>query len=364
MAPTEGTLPPTGGHDDDLDFVALDRFFAGDSTEAEAARIQAWVRAKPGRAAEVERLRKLWRAGAGPVPDVEAALKRVTKREAATTGSRGDRARRPSRPVIWAGEYGARRRTVWWARVSVAAASIALAVSLGVLIRARTSTVSIAIAQEYVAAPGERRNVTLPDGTQFALAPASRLRVMGGYGGVKRDVSLEGEAFFRVVHDGARPFRVLARNAWTTDVGTAFDVRAYAGDTSVQVAVADGRVDIAAVGEERNAHSLGRGDVARVSTGGVITPLPAGDLSAAIGWTRGELVFRDVPLRDVVPVLERWYGVSIVVADSTLGRRPVIATYDMQSMAEVLASVTFTVGAHYTQVGRTITIVPGVTAAR
>jgi ferric-dicitrate binding protein FerR (iron transport regulator) len=218
--------------------------------------------------------------------------------------------------------------------------------------------------REYATAAGERLNVTLVDGTQFALAPASRIRVPVTYGQVTRDVELEGEAFFRVVHDDARPFHVRARNADALDVGTAFDVRAYLGDTTVRLAVVEGRVAVRDTMRAVAGVGLGAGDLATVSGHGQIGTARNVDLAPYVGWTRGELVFRDTPLRDVVPVLERWYGVTIVVADPELASRPIYATYDMQSMTEVLTQVTATVGAHYTRRGKMITVDPGLTLSR
>jgi len=64
--------------------------------------------------------------------------------------------------------------------------------------------------REYTTAAGQRLSVTLDDGTQLTLAPASRVRLAAGYGegratgGSKtrpygaRELELEGEAYFAV----------------------------------------------------------------------------------------------------------------------------------------------------------------------
>ena len=86
--------------------------------------------------------------------------------------------------------------------------------------------------------------VTLRDGTRLVLWPASRLRIPSDFGLRTRSVELQGEAYFAVVHDASHPFVVTAHGVVTRDVGTAFDIRAYADDPGVRVAVAEGEVAV------------------------------------------------------------------------------------------------------------------------
>jgi ferric-dicitrate binding protein FerR (iron transport regulator) len=252
--------------DDPHNYEWLDRFLAGEGTADERAQWQRRIEAEPELRALVHGIQgsdKLGRAGAlkGEAPpasrwDVDAAWKGALRRERAA--ARG-------RPWV---------RDQNWVRVAIAA-SILVVVSGAVAVLTRRAVSDQGPVREYATAAGERLNVTLSDGTQFALAPASRLRVPVAYGRAAREVTLDGEAFFRVVHDGARPFLVHAGNATATDVGTAFDVRSYSGDSSVAIAVAEGRVSVS---EEHRARSgtagstalLGAGDSAAVSSGGVI----------------------------------------------------------------------------------------------
>jgi transmembrane sensor len=375
-------MPTITGDDgparDGFDYEALARYFAGECDAAEARAIEGRIARDPELATEVERLRAVWTAGAGPQPDVEAALRRVmqpVERRASTPELQIVRNTRKTPVGVPRARMPLARSGAEWLGRAAIAAGIVLAVGTTVVIVSRggaTAGTHVAV-RDYVTGAGERLSVTLVDGTHFALAPESRLRVPVTYGRSSREVALDGEAFFTVVHDEARPFRVQARNADATDVGTAFDVRAYASDTAVQVAVAEGRVAVAAAPiraseaparEQRVASALGAGDVATVSGSGRIGTAHDVDLAPFIGWTRGELVFHDTPLREVMPELERWYGVTIVITDPALASRPIYATYRMQSVTEVLTLVTSTVGAHYTQQGRTITVGPGLASPR
>ncbi len=99
---------------------------------------------------------------------------------------------------------------------------------------------------EYATGAGQRETVMLPDGTEFTLALASRLRVAADYADGDRQVVLDGEAFFNVAHDDAHPFSVRAQSAVALDIGTRFNVRAYNGDRAVRVIVSQGTVGVAA----------------------------------------------------------------------------------------------------------------------
>jgi ferric-dicitrate binding protein FerR (iron transport regulator) len=52
-------------------------------------------------------------------------------------------------------------------------------------------------------------------------------------------------------------------------------------------------------------------------------------------WTRGLLEFRDAPLATVAVELRRWYGVELIVTDSTIAGRRLTATFDRSSADDV-----------------------------
>ena len=96
----------------------------------------------------------------------------------------------------------------------------------------------------YATAAGEREAVTLVDGTRVTLAPTSRLQLPADYGQAGREMTLEGEALFEVMHNAAHPFRVRSGRVVTEDIGTRFAVRAWDNGAAVQVAVVEGRVGV------------------------------------------------------------------------------------------------------------------------
>jgi hypothetical protein len=87
--------------------------------------------------------------------------------------------------------------------------------------------------------------ISLPDGSELTLAPNSRVSYARSFdSAVTRDVYLLGEAFFKVVKQPDRPFRVFANEIVAKVLGTSFTVRAFENDTTIRVIVRTGKVSV------------------------------------------------------------------------------------------------------------------------
>jgi transmembrane sensor len=204
--------------------------------------------------------------------------------------------------------------------------------------------------------PGQRASFRLPDGTSVMLGVASTLRHPVGFGGGRREVELEGEAYFEVVHDENRPFAVRAADVVAEDLGTQFLVRAYREDRHARVVVREGRVALrAASAQDASAQQvLLPGQLGRLERNG--TPVAERvDTSAYFAWTQGRLVFDDVALRDALPQLSRWYDLEFRLADSALGGVPLTATFRNQPTEDVLDLLAASLGMRQVRSGRTVT---------
>jgi len=95
-----------------------------------------------------------------------------------------------------------------------------------------------------IAKNGERKAMVLTDGTKVWLNAGSRLSYLPGFGAATREVELDGEAFFDVTEDKARPFVVHAEHLLIKVLGTAFNVKAYDEDHSVTTSLYRGLVSI------------------------------------------------------------------------------------------------------------------------
>lgn len=175
---------------------------------------------------------------------------------------------------------------------------------------------------------GQRGTFKLDDGSGVAIGANSAVTVPPGFVSRYRTVKLAGTASFTVAQESALPFRVKAGNTTITATGTLFDVSAFDEEARVTVRVREGSVTVEARGATRTV-TAGSGLVVK---GGDMLDATTGDLANAFGWTDGQLRVVDVPLGEVVPLMQRWYGLVLTPANKTMLDRRVSLSASLDSM--------------------------------
>jgi transmembrane sensor len=310
--------------DDQRLYLLLDRYLAGESSATDAQAVRDWIAADPEHARLLEDLRLIKRVVAEPIP------------ESGTAAAWG-RARRQLEAV--------RQPRGWRPPLGLALAAAAAVV---LLIGGRAVLHRPPPWRVYTTTAAQRLVMRLGDGTQVTLAPLSRLRYTADYGTTRRDLYLDGAAYFQVTPDSQRPLRVHTAQSVTEDLGTAFVVRAYADQAGTEVMVAEGRVALSRA-DTRSAPRapalvLGARDLGRLGPSGVATLRRGVDVDRQLAWTRGVLAFDATPLGDVVRTLGRWYNVEVRLADGDLAARRLTATFQNESIDLVLKRIALTVG--------------------
>lgn len=166
---------------------------------------------------------------------------------------------------------------------------------------------------------GERRTVTLPDGSRVTLNTASTIEV--AFGRTARQIRLvRGEALFEVAHDMRRPFVVEAAGARFRALGTAFNVRVR--PDVVELTVTQGVVAVVA-----EAEGVSNAAPAKVAAGGgavvrsgavATTALDTQRLRQRTAWQDGVLEFDGESLAQVVGEFNRYRRQPIVIGDPSL----------------------------------------------
>ncbi len=199
------------------------------------------------------------------------------------------------------------------------------AIALSVLAVGALSYFQQSNAKLYTTPVGGRQTVTLMDGSQITLNTDTVLRV--DLSGGRREVRLDkGEAYFRVTHDAAHPFLVVAGTQRITDLGTAFSVRR--DDERLEVAVVEGKVAFDSGKSQAHSMALLPGYVAvATETRVTVTKNSAQAVAASLSWRRGLLVFDNTALGDAAREFNRYNDEKLVVAD-TATRLPVVGTFD------------------------------------
>ncbi len=344
----------------EIDRELLNRYLSGQVSPEEGARVEAWLAEDPKRWTQLTEVRDAIARAALSDNAIERAQEEVWARlETELGGAGGSTGIDPeSRPHAPAREFvlsPPRRRLIGR---QLAAALLLAAVGgggLAVLILRSHQTAPAEAMRTATTAPGQPATFRLPDGTQVMLGVASVLRYPVALGKDSREVSLEGEAYFDVIHDGRRPFVVLAGGLVAKDLGTEFTVRAYPEDAGARVVVREGRVAIRAAATSAPERVVAPGQVGRLRAGQEPT-VEAADTADYFAWTQGRLVLDQVPLREALPQLGRWFDLDFHLADSTLGDVPLSATLKTQPTTDVLNNLAASLGMRQRQVGRTVTL--------
>lgn len=209
----------------------------------------------------------------------------------------------------------------------------------------------------FVSAKGERKNFQLPDGSVVTLNAGSKIIIDDSYGVYTRDIYLQGEAFFDVKHDKATPFIVHTPAMDIKALGTAFNVKAYPCEKSIEASLVKGLVEITLKDENnkkvllhpnqkiewkyagnarRIAAILNQKAISPEDLIQSLTKTDGGDLKE-IAWTANKLVFADDSLEEIAVLLGRWYGVNIEFMDEAIRNYRFTGEFEKEELETVLS---------------------------
>jgi ferric-dicitrate binding protein FerR (iron transport regulator) len=199
--------------------------------------------------------------------------------------------------------------------------------------------------------------LALPDGSTVRLQPRSTLRYPSQFTDTRREVFLQGEAFFEVARNPVKPFLVVTDKVVTTVLGTSFTVRAYPEQLQAIVMVRTGRVRVS----PRPSSGASKGG--RVAAPLELIPNQQVAYSSEVLAMRKELVerpalliprpftFDDRPVTEVIQALEHAYGVPIVYDEAALTGCTVRLIFKDEPMFEKLDLLCKALGASYERAG-------------
>ena len=159
--------------------------------------------------------------------------------------------------------------------------------------------------QQYIPT-AEIRTLTLPDGTQVQLNSQSTLLYPQNFTGKNRSVFLIGEANFKVKPDKRHPFIVKSNDFQVTALGTEFNVSAYPENPVLAATLISGSV-LVEYNDLKSQVILKPNEQLAYNKDTRRHCLDNPDMKEVTAWQRGELVFREMSVKDIITVLERKY---------------------------------------------------------
>lgn len=173
---------------------------------------------------------------------------------------------------------------------------------------------------EVSAPKGHISKCTLPDGTEVWVNAGSSVSYDPlAFAGQKRELQLNGEAYFKVTKNGHKPFSVHTELAEVVVTGTSFNVKAFAGSGTFETVLSQGSIDLQ-LGNEYDNRRL------KVSPGEKVV-LTAGSREIGVqkvndkiysAWRNGEIIFQDATLDELIGELERIYDVKFKLLEPEL----------------------------------------------
>ncbi|MEQ8553133.1 MAG: FecR domain-containing protein [Cyclobacteriaceae bacterium] len=196
---------------------------------------------------------------------------------------------------------------------------------------------------EKVSVSGQKITTILPDGTKVKLNSESKLIVPEQFELDRREVELQGEAFFEVVENRNAPFIVKSGDMEVKVLGTSFNVSAYQDDKLLKVGVKTGKVEVKGIGETKEyTVTLLPNDMSTWDPEqNQLEKNEIGNTDAIFGWTDQKLVFENHSLPAVLNTLSKWYGVKFIddkkLAESA--KRKYTAKYQNPTLEQMMISV-------------------------
>ena len=190
---------------------------------------------------------------------------------------------------------------------------------------------------ETTTAYGVRTKITLSDGSEVWLNSGSTLSYPERFTEDKRQVTLSGEAFFKVKSDKDHRFDVQTSDGITVSAyGTEFNVQAYAEEPEIKATLAEGHIQIDQINQPA-CQELIPGEQAVYSRHTQQMQVRKANLLVETAWKDGKLVFRRTPMEEIAKQLSRHFNVNIQLQGKEIFDYTYSATFTTETLAEILS---------------------------
>jgi transmembrane sensor len=233
---------------------------------------------------------------------------------------------------------------------------------------------------------GSKSKVQLPDGTTVWLNSGSKLTYNKDFGKGVREVSLSGEGYFDVKRNPDVPFIIHTSSINIKVLGTVFNVKAYPEDEKTETSLIHGSIEVTIKNRPNDKiilspseklvvdnNTISHNDKVVTSKDGgkvagvdfrtlmAINKLKYVNEDSVIGeteWVHNRLFIRDESFKEMAVKLERWYNVRIDISDDRLMEKRFSATFENETIEQVLDALKMIVPFKYKYAENEIIIHP------
>lgn len=174
------------------------------------------------------------------------------------------------------------------------------------------------VMNKIIVPTGGEYNLILSDGTWVYLNAESTITFPKKFIGDKREVQLEGEAYFKVAASEERPFVVKTKDMDVLVTGTEFNVKAYPDELNVQTTLLWGKVTVFSGFDKKEKVEIKPNQQAEWDRGNVKLQIREVDPDLFMAWKNGYFIFRQDKLEDIMRTLARWYDMEVIYLDESI----------------------------------------------
>jgi len=205
------------------------------------------------------------------------------------------------------------------------------------------------------------QSIEFSDGTRATCDVGSTITYTQSLADARaREVLLDGEAYFDVAKDSTSPFIIRTGIGRVEVLGTKLNVRAWRRNAQVVLAVQEGVVSFQSEGNDdvSKVVYLTKNEASRLTEGQFPSPPESVDISRYLSWMNKEIYFKNTPVAEVLDQLERWYNVTIEIADSSMLKFNITVFIENRPLVENLELISLVMNVQYVRDRNTIRIVP------
>ncbi len=212
-------------------------------------------------------------------------------------------------------------------RVAASVAAVFLLMTIGYYY---INTSQIAVEQMVLTAKEQVERITLPDGSIVYLKKDASLKFPKSFASTNREIILQGEAFFEIVKDVNRPFRIGTNHSEVEVLGTSFNINTEKDQTAVTVAT--GKVQVTALSD-------GKAAILTPNQSALVKDHSLETFSTTdnnyLAWKTGIFKFEKTPIHQVVEDLNSYYENKIIL--SKLDTDCLFtSTFDQRDLQEII----------------------------
>lgn len=239
------------------------------------------------------------------------------------------------------------RRRRWWIAASAAILMPLLGFTAKRMLESYQPYTEATTWTEHFVPNGERKLLTLSDGSTVWLNAGSILLCPETWDKRTRTLHLSGEARFSVAKDTKRPFIVKTAHIEVEALGTVFNVQTCPGAEKATVTLESGSVRVSSAVDENISVVLAPDEQAVYHLADTSITTLAVDAARLNSWTQGSLIFQQESLKHIFLALERKYNVRINYSDSKFSEMTFTVRFHAEDSLEDALDVLRQIGANF-----------------